>query len=271
MLSKQIFLTAFGMIFTNFTTTLRITLPIFLVGVLVPYVFARMMWGNGDIVWNGTSGTVQDPGIFPILFVVLVMTVCFIAMIVLWHRHNLLPATQTRPRSFPPVSAVKRYILVSLGLGLVLGLLSVPAGFILFLALKLLSGITQLPPAFYLVLFVVLTTVVLSVVMRWSLILPAAAIGAPLTMGNAWRMSATASRSILFLAVAQGILYFLLEFVGGRIAEVIPGLATITSLIVLWFQMLFSAALLTALYAHLIQNTEETPVPATRPYLGPQS
>ncbi len=275
MLSKQIFITAFGMIFTNFTTTLRTTLPIFLGGVLIAQMLAMIVSGDANILLYPKLETTQNTDVFQILFFALLIGLIFTAMIVQWHRHNLLPLTHPRRHllAFPPLSAVKDYCLALLRLLLLLVPFFLAAGVVIILLLITVNAVAPVSPLvgvlFNIVFSFVATILATAFVLRWSLILPAAAIGAPLTLRGSRTISAPLSRTILILATAQLVLFVLLEFISAQVAELIPGLATFIGLMLLWFEMLFSASVLTALYAHLARVADETPKIPEPAVIGP--
>lgn len=178
-------------------------------------------------------------------WVLSVAMACWIA--VRWHRFLLLEERPSGP--IPPwsgglvwayaVRTVKIALVTAAAtLGLLLALLVVafrPEG--VAVPLALVGG-----------LLIMAVTIVLP--LRIGLGLPAAALGGLMSTAESWRRTAPAWGAILVLAVLAALLDYLLSL----LAALPAALRLPLSLVVDWFVLMVSVAVLTTLYGHLVEG-----------------
>jgi hypothetical protein len=89
--------------------------------------------------------------------------------------------------------------------------------------------------------------------MRLALILPAAAVGRPMTLGESWRYTARASGAI-FVAIV--ILSALSIGAGFVLDLLLPGglVRTVFDVVVTWISLMVGVSVMTTLYGHLVER-----------------
>ncbi len=182
------------------------------------------------------------------LVVISVITYCWAA--VGWHRYVLL---EEQGRGITPQWRGEN-VLSYIGRALIIGVVAVILGFISGLFLSgLLAAASGLA-------FVILSGWVLGmtwVITRIGLILPAAALGRPMTISESWNATKPVSADILvplfFIALALTVL--------GQLNGVVFGQGLIGSLfagVLYWLQLLLNLSLMTTLYGTQIEGRSLT-------------
>ncbi len=254
----KIFTHSLRMVFGNLGAAFRVSLVLYLAQIAVGYVFISQF---GDAMQQMQKGPGMIPpgfwGAWLLLMIVTVVTSLWIA--VAWHRYILLE--ETPGAVLPPfhASQILRYFQVSFLLGLILGLVGLVLGFVsAFLIAILLGGSTS--PAAGIVSMLVFLVVVLGPLVylfyRLSPVLPAAAVGEPMTFSEAMKVTAPASGVIFQLAIIgilAGILLQLPSMMNPNKASLIN---IVYSDVLGWIYMMVGISILTTIYGHYVQGRE---------------
>jgi hypothetical protein len=255
MKSWSIFAHSFGMVFRN----LRQALQIGVVPVLLTFagVFALLsLWGVSlssflndeealDLLVQTNSGFL----FLGFLGVSLIIAIMMLWIVVSWHRFVLL---EEYPQGWVPPFRFDR-VLSYFGHGCLLGILMMVAMIPGFLILGVLvSGAPVLGGA---VFFVLIVTIAVGFY-RLVPILPAAAIGKPLTLKESW--AATAGETGTFLGLMFiGFLFQMALNIFASLFMLIPVVGIVLVYLVLLVMSLVNVSILTTLYGHYI---EERPI-----------
>lgn len=263
MLSWTIFRRAVTLIVDDLGAALRIT--------ALPYaVFAGVsLWFAGSLdmseiarieaaVASGAAGASVPAGVAGgLMLTALVQLAAFLWIAVAWHRHVLL--REGGEGWLPPLEG--RRMLAYLGRSFLIGLIVLAAFVMVTTAVAPFAPVAAL--AIATILGMVLTY-------RLGLILPAGAIGQPLTMVEAWRATAGQSGTVIMLAVMTFALSLLLQVpafldagagpeevaAGSGVAVAAgPGLVgTVYDLVVTWMLLMLGVTLLSTLYGHFVEG-----------------
>lgn len=181
-------------------------------------------------------------------------------MAMLWHRHALHDA-DVRPFGL-------RLFVRYMGRVLLLGIIQL--GFSIAIVIPLLLGASfgqnegPGPSVFAILMTTFLTQLLLIwVSLRLSLILPAAALGAPLAIAESWRKTAALTRPLWGVAAILAGFNTVLTVLIGLIDMRTPLLALIVELPIYVLQGMLIFGILTTLYAHLVQNSVAGRTPGT--------
>ncbi|WP_170755500.1 hypothetical protein [Ruegeria lacuscaerulensis] len=251
MLGWKIFVHSVRMVFGNFKQALQITLGPSLIATALTIALFFLI----DIPWDqldastGAFPSTAANGSFAILVVCVaiffVLTMFWIA--VSWHRFILLTEY---PSGIFPAFRFDR-ILAYLGRILLLGLL-MGVAFLPMSVLLLATG----GGAFSAAVMVVYAIFLIVAFYRLSVILPAAALGEPLSLSNAWGSTSSAGGAIIVLLVVNALFQFLVQMVFSLLA-IIPILGILLTLL---FSMLvlplINVSILTTMYGVFIEKRE---------------
>ncbi|WP_282153631.1 hypothetical protein [Ruegeria atlantica] len=243
------------MVFGNIKQVLQITVgPALIATALIVALFMvsgipleAFDEGAGELPPGASVG-----GIFLFVFgliAVLFVTIFWIA--VSWHRYILL---EEYPTGIFPTFRFDR-ILAYLGRVLMLGILmviaSMPMGLVFALLGESVAGLS-------IIVFLVYMVFLIVCFYRVSIILPAAAIGDPITLGEAWNSTRDIAGSILVLLVVSFLFQFLVQLVFTALA-IIPVLGI---LLTVFFGTLvlpmINVSILTTMYGIFIEKRELT-------------
>lgn len=253
MLGWQIFAHSVRMVIGNLKQVLQITFGPSLVAtaVIVALFFVldvpldQLNTTTGELPAGVSSGSV-------IGFLVGFMVVIFVTMfwiVVSWHRFVLL---EEYPRGIFPTFRFDR-ILAYFGRVLLLGILMaiafLPAGAVL----SALGG-----GALSVVFVIVLVVFLIIGFYRLSIILPAAAIGQPLTLGQAWNNTAGAGGAIIVLLLVSFVFQVVVQLVFTALAF-IPVLGVLLSLFFgVLVLPLINVSILTTMYGVFVEKRQLT-------------
>lgn len=182
--------------------------------------------------------------------------VAFVWIAVAWHRYVLL---DEMPQGQLPEFNGSR-LLAYAGYSLLVGLLGLVAAVVVGAIVGVL--VVLVPPLAFVAALAALAAA-LVVGYRLAPVLPASAVGKPLTLGAAWEATKGASGAIVVLAIVSAIAALvidlpalLLAFAGpvGRFLGLIWTLGTD------WVKMLVGVSILTTLYGHYVEGR---PLPPT--------
>ena len=240
---------AISMVFSNIGAALRISVPIFVTSLVFIVLFA----GQLGRAYDGNEAGYQGLGIgFVIIVVLTVAAVCWTA--VAWHRYILL---QENPGMFLPKldgNLVLGYIGRSILLGLVL---IIPGIALSFLGGGVAFNLFAASPYLAVILITLIIYVPLFFLFyRFSLILPAGAIGKHMTLGNSWSDTASASGAIVVVSLVMLAVSVVFELVIQKIFGSTSVSTLVVSAVIDWFMMMIGLSILTTLYGHLVEGRE---------------
>lgn len=238
---------AIRMIFHDIWATLRITVgPVLLAVVAMVGIFMTVGAPGRMRHTIGLRPDYSDPAMtLALLLGVVVAMVCITWISVAWHRYALLsePPGPVLPRWRG--AEVWSYILAALKLAALALVLLIPAMFALGV---LIAPFTRWDGAMMIIgtlLQIALTVFFL----RLSLILPAAALGKPLSLGASW----SATRGMLGAIATVAAAFLLMQLLNQGLAR--GGLLSgLLALALSWFSVMLSLSVLTTLYGARIEG-----------------
>jgi hypothetical protein len=257
---------SFVLLFNNLGNALKVSIGPYLIGIalsIAAFLAAGLPLRVLETLASNPGMTYQirdAPGPFILAVLAVLVLIMFVSawVAVSWHRFVLLedypgiiPAISGRPiwgYLGRVVLLIIILILIAIPTGIVAGLVSAPF-------------VSQNPGTGALVALLIIGTLVAAflswVWLRLGLILPAAAVGKPMGMGESWSATARISGAIfvaaLIMFAISGVVSFLLASVFGE------GTAgTILGLIVNWISVMVGISVLTTLYGHLVEDREMT-------------
>jgi len=259
-------------VFGNLWQAARLTLPPFMIPILL------LLFGAPGILTMQT--TIGDPtqmaapsgtAILAVILAAIAGIVAWLWAAVAWHRFIL---KSEYPSGFlPPWNGGQ--MASYLGRSLLIGLVLMGVGLGLGIVLLAVASASPFGPLAFIV--GVGGTLGLSwVAMRLGLILPAAAIGEKMTLGESWTATRPVSGQILLPMVVIAIVFTLLGQIvllafgtvitfpegmpvdnyTGPMPRVLNPVGQIVNMAVLWVQMLINLAVLTTLYGNLIEGRQ---------------
>ncbi|OSQ49893.1 hypothetical protein [Marivita geojedonensis] len=242
----QIFRHSFNLVMANLDQALRLSLVLYLVQ--SAYTVYSFLNPPEMMDFEGTQVPVMSPEVIvPTILLGLLAVIASLWIAVAWHRFALTgeSAVGWVPRFHG--SAIMGYLgrSIMIGLLVVLGVIvvSIPVG-IISIGLPPLAGIMSL----------ILIGLAAYLFFRLGIMLPAAALGEKLTLGDAWDATKGQSGTILTLA---------LIVVGASIVVQLPSwfnddpgsvINIVYSLVVNWFATIIGISVLTTLYGHFVEN-----------------
>ncbi len=253
MLGWKIFAHSLRMVFGNITQVLQITVGPALIATAV-IVSLFFVLGVPLDVFDESSGDVPPDFSFGafftfILLMVVVMSIIMFWIAVSWHRFILL---EEYPSGiFPPFRTDR--ILAYLGRALMLVLILL-IGYIPIAVVFVALG--QSFVAVSVIVSLVYGVFLLISFYRLSIILPAAAIGEPITLGEAWNQTVGAAADIIVLVIVA-VLFQLLVQLAFTMLAVIPVLGVLLSV---FFGTLIlpmvNVSILTTMYGLFVEKRE---------------
>ena len=216
------------------------------VGVITALVAPEMLLVN-------MSNPVIERASISLLPVILLtaFVLSYALMAILWHRHTLsaglAPEPMTARLLCGYVWCVVILALIQLGVSLIL---------VTPLLLAEQSGGGNAPSTYS----ILLTTLVTQLVLLWlslrlSLILPAAALGRPISLGHSWKRTLGLSRPLWGVAALLALINTALAALVALFGPLSPGHALALELPVYVIEGLLIFSVLTTLYAQLIQKS----------------
>lgn len=239
MLGFRLFRHAVLMLVDNLGPAFRVSLAPFAGVALAAYMFLSVIQGS-----------------FTTLFVVVILiclamvfaTFCWVAAS--WHRYVLL---EEEPGAFAPAwngPVINAYAGAAIRVFGKTLLVAVPLGILM----AVLSGGNFNSNAGG-PLSLVFNTLISYLSIRWSLALPAAAIGQYMTTGESWRLSKPFAGPVFLAMVCVNLLTMIPGILAGSaIGSALGEFAYFT--VASWLQLMLSVSLLTALYGHIVQGRD---------------
>jgi len=253
MLGWKIFVHSVRMVFGNLKQVLQITFgPALIATALIVALF--MVSGVPLEAFEAEAGelpTGTSPGSVLLLVfgLMMVFAITMFWIAVSWHRFILL---EEYPRGIIPTFRFDR-ILAYLGRALLLGLLMaiawIPGGLLLSALVQSSPVLAILATAAYMVFLVVC-------MYRLTIILPAAAIGHPVTLGEAWNSTTGTAGAVLVLLIVAFLFQLLVQLVFTVLA-IIPVLGVLLTVFfgVLVLPMI-NVSIFTTMYGVFIEKRE---------------
>ncbi|WP_157932958.1 hypothetical protein [Roseovarius salinarum] len=207
--------------------------------------FTFMATGGGGVSAFSGSGTLSGGTALLLWFLWMAVTVW---VFVGWHRFVLLeeyPEGWIPPLHGPESIGYLGRMLMLAGISLAL---MIPVFVVVGLAAG--GGSAAIAP----VLAIVGVMAVGVVFYRLSPILPAAAIGTPLTLRAAWESTNGTAGAIVAIAVIVFVLQLFLQFVTAILFAIFAPLGLLAAFAVTVFMTLLGASLLTSFYGHYVQG-----------------
>ena len=247
----QIFLHSIRQVTGNLPAALRISGALFLVQLVVSTALGVSLGGD-----QAALEARMQAGNFPFLGFILVIVVAMLTGIwiaVAWHRYVLKLET---PTSFIPAFHSDR-MLSYFGNSLLLGVIAIPVALVTSLIAGLIySGLLGggMPgPVAGIILSIIIFLPVVVVVYRLSVILPGAALGEKVRLGDAWRRTAGSSGAIILLAVVS-ILAAIVIDLPLMVLGSVPLLGFAWGAATAWLKMMVGISILTTLYGHFVEG-----------------
>jgi hypothetical protein len=262
MMGWQIVRHSFVLLFRNLSDALKISLGPLLIGVVVALLVASATGLPPELLTQVTNPALMmqisqfltGSAAFGLLFILIMVGFITAWVAVNWHRFvlleeypGLLPALSGRP--------IGGYFWRVILLTLVLVVVSLPVSFIvsLFLAPLLASGAISPIGIVAMALGILLAAFLSWVWLRLALILPSAAVGRQMGMGESWTVTGRISGAIfqagLILMVINGVAGYAVEaFFGASVIGLVLGQA------VTWVSLMVGVSILTTLYGHLVED-----------------
>jgi hypothetical protein len=239
----HIFSHSISLVWRNMYQALQIGLvPVVILVGLVTLLVPQIGMEMGTTLRNDALKDAVQSGqisLFPIFLIVLLWVLITIWVFVSWHRYVLM---EEYPKGWIPAFRTDR-ILSYVGHGLKLMLLMFCISVLVVLLVVVTGGI-----AFVLFLAVAV------IIYRFVAIFPAAAIGEPLTLREAWNATKGSTGSIIVML----LLFFVLQLVlSGAIAamqSIAPILGLASQMTVTLFMSLVNVSVMTTFYGHYVQG-----------------
>lgn len=239
-------------VFGNFGQAARLTfLPTFLPMAVLLMLFLN--WGvsfSGDPFAGSGPGAEVNPGLIflAVLVGVVVSMITYCWAAVGWHRYILL---EEYGHGIAP-EWHGSYILSYLGRSFLIGIIAVGLGIAGMLAMGIVFSILPFEAVAFL-LMIGFSMGLTWVITRIGLILPAAALGKPMRVGESWKATEPVSTDLLvpvvIISIAMTILNQLAAALFGTSALVMVPMA-----LIYWVQILLNLSLMTTLYGIQIQG-----------------
>jgi len=255
MLGWKILVHAVRMVVRNIPSVFRIFWAPVLLSVLVIAAFVYVT-GIADVLVWGERTTIPAENLphfaFLLFFVIwIILAVIGAWGVTAWHRFVLLEEFSSGVLPEFDLKRAVGYFLRLLLLGLIALILFVPAIFVL-------SAIIQAVWPVGAVLFVAFALLLGVLLLRWSLILPAFAVGKSMTLSESWRAwdsIVNPGRTALGLIVCYAILQSIVSWVvfGLQFAPLVQAFASIAAQV---FFAILNVSILTTLYGYIVEKRE---------------
>jgi hypothetical protein len=244
---------SFVLLWNNLQDALKVSLgPVLIGSFIVLLVFGAL--GQSPLVLVALQPDAEMPpsAAAAVLVALVVYLVVLGWVAVAWHRFILL---EEYPALFPRFAdlPVAGYVWRTVQLALVMLLAATP----LILIMGIISaglGLDGSPVATSLFSFA-LGVFFSYVWLRLALVLPGVAVGNPMTMRDAWIVSAPLANEILSAAMIVAGLNILINIVAQTFVGV-AALSMAVSFVVTWITVMVGTSLLTTLYGHLIEGRD---------------
>lgn len=248
-MAVRIFMHALQMIFGDLKAVLRVSVPVIVVLAAAIAIFGGTMVTLDDVPTDDMA--VPNLGLMSLFFVAYILAILWVA--VAWHRYCLLAEY---PGGILPNFHGDR-MMAYFGRMLMLVLIAIVIGGLGGALIGMLM--TTGTGSFNVVGGALGLTGMLALIwafQRVSIILPAAAIGEPLTLGEAWEATKPLSMAILGVLVLVVLFSLAMGLAVGALALIHPAIGMLGNLIMSWLQTVLGLSILTTLYGIAIQGRD---------------
>ncbi len=242
---------SFRLIFAEPGRTLKVIAPgVALVAVATAFLFGSLAnMSDNDL-------TPPEPVSWPLVVVAIIVGLLgAMVFAIFWHRHALLEGDQREDVMRPTSAIYGAYFKCALIVGFVFFVVallgSIATGFVVAI---LAAATGPVGAVISIILFLVLAIVLSWVLLRISLILPAAATGHIMTYSESWEATRASSRDIFWTAVLLGVINVVLEQLAQGLILAVPNLAIFFAVLQGLLQSLIYVSVLSTLYGHLVQG-----------------
>jgi len=262
MLGFQLFLHSIRMILGNLGSALRITIPALVWNTLMT-VWMISQFGTAFVSgeWASSTPVGQMPDVpdgfwsfLPVAAIGGIITVLWTATA--WHRYILL---EEHPGALGPRfngGAIGRYLvsgiilsLAILGAALIIGFVgSLIIAVFAMIGVPLFVGVALTGLLFY--------APVVIIFYRISPLLPSAAIGERMSIGQAFDATRGSNITMLVLAIVTIIASFVLILPAGVLTETAPVIAIVFQIILQWIALIFGISIMTTIYGHFVEGRD---------------
>ncbi|MEX0301832.1 MAG: hypothetical protein AB3N24_05365 [Leisingera sp.] len=251
MKSWALFSHSVGMLVRNFGDLLRVFLVPTLLIVAVCGMFLKVTGLLDVLQWGVMTPLQESSGLGgPLFLVVLLSLLIGMWSVVAWHRFVLL---EELPQGWVPhlrSERVMAYFGRSFQILLVLFCMMLP---ILLVVLFVLMALSGAEPVVLEVISLPIAILVTYLVLRLSVILPAAALGVDMGLRDVWRYTGNSFGDILGLAAILVAAQYVAEFTINSLAAT-PSLSVSVSIILSAALALLNISILTTLYGHYVED-----------------
>lgn len=247
----SIFAHSVGMVTRNLSEALKIAVVPVLIG-FAAIVVLTMMTGLSlgtmsdaeameKLIRDGELGAL----IFPFILFVVVLIIIELWIFVSWHRFILL---EEYPTGWIPEFRLDR-IMAYFGRGFLIGVIMMVMWIVVGFSAAVLGPLGAV---------ILVTAAFFSVILVYRLvaILPAAAIGKSLTVGQAWDATKGSTGTIIVLVIVIALAQFLLQMVTGLSMMVFAPLGILFQVFVALVMSLVNVSILTTFYGHYVEGRE---------------
>ncbi|MEP3440633.1 MAG: hypothetical protein ABJN72_04055 [Sulfitobacter sp.] len=249
--ARNLLQTAVGLLTKSPLTTVTVVAPALVLMCGVSLITATIAPGLLQIGPGSTNITTFSEGVTP-LALVLGFALSYALMAILWHRHTLCGRCTTKPLGL-------RIIAGYLWRVVALALIQLAASLTMVIPLMILheagnSHATPPSTASMLLTTFVSQTVILWLLLRLSLILPAAALGASMPMTTSWKHTKQIARALWGVAAALALLNTCFTALATMLALGPSAQAMVFELPVYVIDGLLIFSVLTTLYSRLVPS-----------------
>ena len=249
----QIIRHAFRMVFGNMREALKVSVGPYLILAVIFLIAVAMIGETGGMVDRSTPMGGAEPmqPMAALIILILVPVLLFIVswVAVAWHRFILL---EEYPGLLPQMAdrPISAYAGRSILYGFVITLAAFP---LVFLAIPLLMAGDGIASTF---LFIAITGFMTFLWLRIAIALPAVAVGKPISMGDAWRVSKGMSGTIFGVAFLLMGINGLATVLTAQVSAILPIIGFALDIALQWTVLMLGVSILTTFYGHLIEGRD---------------
>lgn len=252
-MSFRIFMHALRMVFGDLLTVLKVSLPVIIVIVVGVVFFLSQI--ETMMMQARMPGMGMPSGIGGLFGFFLLYLIAMIWMAVSWHRYCLLAEYPGAVLPNFHGDRILAYIGKSVLLFIVFFIVGMVGSFVIggIMAAGRGSGVmAALGGALGLVGVIFL----MIAFYRLSLILPAAAIGQPLGLGEAWNATRNMTMTIVGVVIIAFLFFLIVNLVVMAITMVIPPLGAVSQIVLTWLQTVIGLSILTTIYGVAVEGRD---------------
>lgn len=248
MLGLNLIIHALKMLFHDFWMLVRLTFLPLSIGFAILFGMVFTMSAAGVFDFNpGETGSGGPDGrvVLAAILGAVIFAFTFFWAAVGWHRYVLLGETPAGLVPSPNLAMINFYFWASVRLVLMLLVLMIPVLLLIFL----LMGSFGMDLATGRVLTFLLMVPVSAVLFRLAVVLPGAAVGKPMSLGDGWQATSGHFSTFIVVALASMAINQLSGIAfGGGIAGLIIGA------VLSWLSLVVGISVLTTLYGYFVER-----------------